>query len=297
MTPPIVPTRATVVIPTHDHGPTLSYALKSAQRQTVDDLEIFVIGDGVPDLTREIMAEAGAQDPRVRFFDHPKGPHLGEAYRHEALQAASGGIVCYLSDDDLWLPDHVAAMEALLEYADFAHALPLRVEVDGRLGGWSIDISLPWYRKEILAGRNRIPLSCGAHRLDSYRRLPQGWRTTSLHTDLYMWQCLLSLPGSRAVSGFQPTVLNFPSSLRGNWTIQQRVEELSRWDADLSDSSWRTRFNLEVLDHVSHERARWEAAYQQTSLYRNLRRWLLGLPLAGSIFRRLGLQVRAWLGW
>ena len=295
MTPPIVPTRATVVIPTHDHGPTLSYALKSAQAQTVDDLEIFVIGDGVPDLTREIIAEAGAQDPRIRFFDHPKGPHLGEAYRHAALQQARGAIVCYLSDDDLWFPGHVESMEALLDQADFAHALPLRVEEDGRLGAWNIDLRLAWFRKEILEGRNRIPLSCGAHRLDTYHRLPRGWVTTSLHTDLYMWQCLLSLPGSRAVSGFQPTVLHFASSERKNWTIQQRVDELSRWSTNLGELAWRARFTLDVLEYASQEQARWEAAFQQT-VSRRLRRWILGVPVAGSLVRWLALQVRSWLG-
>jgi len=284
--------RATVVIPTHDHGPTLSYALKSAQAQTVEDLEILVIGDGVPDETREIMAQAGAVDPRVRFLDHPKGPHRGEAYRHEALEQARGAIVCYLSDDDLWLPNHVAAMEALLANADFAHALPLRMEVDGRLGGWSIDFSLPWYRKDILAGRNRIPLSCGAHRLDSYRRLPQGWRTTSLHADLYMWQCFLAMPGCRAVTSHSPTVLHFPSSRRKDWTMPQRVDELSRWSAKLRRDGWQAQFTIDVLTYVSKERARWEAAYQQ-SPFRRLGRWLIDLPIAGTLARRIALRFYA----
>ena len=93
-------TLATVLIPTYNHGSLLRYSVASALRQTVRDLEIFIVGDGVPDATREIVAEL-QHDPRVRFFDNPKGPRHGELHRHAALRQASGEIVCYLSDDDL----------------------------------------------------------------------------------------------------------------------------------------------------------------------------------------------------
>ncbi|HYA08203.1 MAG TPA: glycosyltransferase, partial [Gaiellaceae bacterium] len=79
---------ATVLIPTHDHGPTLLRSVGSVLAQTVPELEVLVIGDGVPDVTRELMAKVTAGDERVRFFDHPKGPRHGELYRHAALQEA-----------------------------------------------------------------------------------------------------------------------------------------------------------------------------------------------------------------
>src|SRR6185437_15846190 len=99
-----VSTAATVLIPTHDHGRTLLRSVPSALAQTVSELEVFVVGDGVPDETRELMTELAAADNRVRFFDNPKGERHGEAHRHAALQEARGEIVCYLSDDDVWLP-------------------------------------------------------------------------------------------------------------------------------------------------------------------------------------------------
>lgn len=87
-------TVATVVIPTFNHGPTLLYSVASALEQTVQDIEVFIIGDGVPDVTREIVGNFIGQDKRVRFFDNPKGPRHGEIYRHQALAEASGEIVC-----------------------------------------------------------------------------------------------------------------------------------------------------------------------------------------------------------
>src|SRR5256885_5428375 len=110
------------------------------------DLEVFVIGDGVPDVTRELMAELAAADQRVRFFDHPKGPRHGERYRHAALHEARGEIVCYLCDDDLWLPGHVEHLRELLHESDFAHSLPFWIDPDGVVHPLRVDLSLPHFR-------------------------------------------------------------------------------------------------------------------------------------------------------
>jgi GalNAc5-diNAcBac-PP-undecaprenol beta-1,3-glucosyltransferase len=222
---------ATVLIPTHDHGPTLRHAVHSALAQTVADLEVLVVGDGVPDVTPELMTELTEADPRVRWFDNPKGPRNGEVHRHALLQEARGEIVCYLSDDDLWLADHVEQLRELLAEHDFAHSLPVWIDRDGELHVWRVDLRLPGFRELLLGGENRIPLSCAAHTLELYRRLPAGWRTTpaGIPTDLYMWQQILSLPGCRAASGLRPTALHFPSPERSDWRLEDRLAELERW--------------------------------------------------------------------
>ena len=304
---------ASVVIPTHDHGPTITYALKCALSQTVEDLEVLVIGDGVPDITREILADFIQRDPRVRFFDYPKGPHLGEAYRGEVLQEAKGEIVCYLSDDDLWLAEHVETMHSMLQDSDFSHSFPIRIEPDGQVQSWSIDLAIPWCRTEILEGRNRIPLSCGAHRLDSYRRLPVGWQTSDTHTDLFMWQQLIGEPEMRPVSGTEPTALHYPSSPRKGWLIDQRVDELKEWYARIFEPEARARFMRDVMENVVRGRAYWEAKVQgaedQTTLRAqttaNLQReidllygtaslrfrnWVLRIPIIGDL--ALGIASR-----
>ena len=227
-------TLATVLIPTHDHGPTLFRSVRSALAQTVEDLEVLVVGDGVPAVTREVMDELTRSDRRVRFFDNPKGPRHGEVHRHAALQEARGEIVCYLADDDLWLPGHVEEMRRLLEDADFAHALPFWIDGDGAFHHLRVDLAQPSWRELLLGGENRVPLSCGAHTLELYRRLPEGWRTTpdGTFTDLYMWQQILAVPGCRAVSGTTPTVLHFPSSARDGWSEARRLEELVAWSKE-----------------------------------------------------------------
>lgn len=251
---------ATVLIPTHDHGPLITRALASARAQTVEDLEILVVGDGVPDITRDIMADAIRRDPRVRFFDHPKGDRHGEAYRHRALKEADGRIVCYLSDDDLWLPEHVATLAFALMEADFVSALPLRVPPqEGPLESWAVDISQPYFKNMMLSGTNRVPLSCGAHTLEAYRRLPRGWvpapRTT--YTDLYMWNQFLREPWCRAHSSLHPTILHFPTPLRRppEWNLERRCRELDEWQAKIQDPVQRSRLVSDGLDLARHYRA------------------------------------------
>lgn len=249
---------ATVLVPTHDHGPTLLRSIASALAQTISDLEVLVVGDGVPDITRELMAELTSSDHRVKFFDNPKGTRHGEQHRHEALGDAQGEIVCYLSDDDLWLPNHVEAVQALLAESDFAHTLPIKVDPEGRIHHWRVDLELPFYRDLLLGGENRVPHCCAGHTLELYRRLPTGWRAgpEELPSDLHMWQQILSVPGCRAASGSLPTVLHFPSHERGGWTSEERLDELNAWAARVNDPAWREGFTQQVLDGVVVEDAR-----------------------------------------
>jgi hypothetical protein len=147
----------------------------------------------------------------VRFFDFPKGPSRGELHRHHVLGQASGAIVCYLFDDDLWLPDHVEVMQDLLRGADFAFSLPVVVAPGGELSARFADLASPIHRRLFTDPRSAtasVP-TCAAHTMALYRRLPFGWRTTPRgHApDKYMWaQCLVD-PDCLARSTPRPTAL------------------------------------------------------------------------------------------
>jgi glycosyltransferase involved in cell wall biosynthesis len=247
-------------MPTFDHGPLLLRSVASVLAQTVADVELFIVGDGVSDATRAIVAEL-ARDPRVRFFDNrAKGEHHGEVYRHAALREARGRIVCYCADDDLWLPDHVATMRELLDGADFAHTLPFQIERDGSFRVLPLDLAQRTHRW-LIGGRprlNRIPLSMGGHTLEHYRRLPHGWRTTPRGTSvpLYTWQQILRTRPCRARSGFRPTVLHFPSLYRKDATIEQRLAEIDVWVERARDSAWVDRLRATLAEAPLRDAAR-----------------------------------------
>src|SRR3954447_7280548 len=115
--------RASVIVPTYDHGPLIGYAVGSALAQTESDLEVLIVGDGVPDSARPAIERVVASDPRVRFLDRPKGAGHGLRARDEAIREAGSDTILYLSDDDLWLPEHVELMCGALEQSEFAASL------------------------------------------------------------------------------------------------------------------------------------------------------------------------------
>lgn len=249
--------KATVLIPTHNHGKTLLYSIKSVLDQTESDFELFVVGDGVPDETREIVCSFIRRDERIRFFDNPKGQRHGELHRHHALAYAKGEIVAYISDDDLWLPHHLSTLLSLLQDANFAHVLPLYIDLEGNIRLFHGDLALSFFHKKILSGQNWIPFCNSAHTLKFYQKLPFGWRTTPLGvpTDMYMWQQFLSHPDFRGKSGTLPTTLYFPSDIRRDWTMEQRLTELNLWSEKIAQPQWREGFITQLLDYSIRDRA------------------------------------------
>src|SRR3954447_5173740 len=67
--PPLV----SVIVPSHDHGPTLAPAVRSALRQTVDGLEVLIVGDGMPASAAEIARGLAREHECVRLFEFEKG--------------------------------------------------------------------------------------------------------------------------------------------------------------------------------------------------------------------------------
>lgn len=237
----------TVLIPTHSHGETLRYAVSSVQAQTLQDFEILIVGDGVPEATRGLVSDLAREDARIQFFDFPKGERHGERHRHTVLADARGRYVCYLSDDDLWLPSHLEHLTGLLRRSDLASSAALIVHPSGELMLVAFDLNHSMDHELLATHRSGFSLSCGGHTLEAYRRLPHGWRTTpkGTHTDTYMWQQFLEQPWCRKASAARPTVLRFEAQ---RWDPQPREVRLGALDGWLrritapgaeTDIAWR----------------------------------------------------------
>lgn len=224
-------TDVSILIPTHRHVTLLPWAIRSALDQDNASVEVLVVGDGVEDQTRDVIA-GFASDPRVRFFDLPKGPRLGEAYRHAVLlEEARGRIVSYLSDDDVLLRDHVLGILPLLEDADFAHPAIAHVTPDGTLVFHHWDVRRPEFVWLMRSGRCALGLTGTSHTLDAYRRLPRGWRTTpeGVATDRYMWLQWVDQPWFRGATSRRLTHLHFPDPRWKELAEDERADVLGDW--------------------------------------------------------------------
>jgi hypothetical protein len=223
-------TDATILIPTFRHASLVPFSVRSALDQSDVSVEVFVVGDGVEDQTRDAL-RSFENDSRFRFFDYPKSPRHGEPYRHEVLQEARGRIVCYLADDDLLLRNHAAEMCRLLEDADFAHGPATSVGTGGELRYHPFDVGQPALVEIARTADVSLGLTGCAHTLEAYRRLPNGWRTTppGIYSDHYMWLQWFDLPGFRGVGGRRPTHLVFPDPEWAQLPEPERASALADW--------------------------------------------------------------------
>lgn len=233
---------ATVIVPTtKDRGPLLHYSVGSILKQTVEDIEVFIIGDGVFDETRKVVKKLIQADNRIRFFDFPKHEKRGEPNRHIALQEASGKIVCYLCDRDLMLPYHI---ENMLKYYDNYNFVTSHCFNSMENGVMDIGTTLfvgeiTEEEKKTGAARTKpgthkgFRLSTLSHSLALYRKLPFGWRTTPPHmpTDHYMYEQFLAHKDCKPYfSVYPPSILYIRrGSHQDGWSTDERLRELVFW--------------------------------------------------------------------
>ena len=232
--------KATILVPTHDHWATLPLAVGSALRQTVADLEVIVIGDGVSAEVRSVATDLCRSDPRVVFLDLPKGPNHGEIHRGRAISESRSDAIFYLCDDDLLLPTHVENLLALLSESDLVQSRNGYIDTDGRLVLFSTDLAdrecVEWHLKS--PRRNATSLTGTAHRRSTYLDLPEGWTTTPADEwpDHYMWKKFFRMDGFRGATHGEMTALQLPtSSGREQVDPEHRVEELAGWASRLAE--------------------------------------------------------------
>lgn len=101
-----------ILLPTYRRPHTIGYAIRSVLAQTHRNFTLHVVGDGCSAETEAVVRSG--DDPRVRFRAFPKATGFGYAHRNVVLRESAAPYVAYMTDDDLWFPDHLArALEIL----------------------------------------------------------------------------------------------------------------------------------------------------------------------------------------
>jgi glycosyltransferase involved in cell wall biosynthesis len=240
----------TVLLPVHRPPHFLPYAIESVLAQEHRDFELLVICDGAPEATASCAREAARRDARIRVHVHPKGERHGEAYRHQALQSAEGRYVCHISDDDLWFPNHLSEMARLLQEVDFGNVPQVRILVNGAAFVQLGDLALEATRARMRGSQfNFFGPTHAGYRLETYRRLPEGWTPAppGLWTDLHMWRKFLALPGISAATRVAITALHFPAAPRAGWPTEKWAGEISHWAEIARDERARDRVSQKLL--------------------------------------------------
>ena len=241
----------TVAIPTHDRRETVLMAIESVLEQSHPPIELIVVADGCTDGTAEAVSALG--DPRIRAIECPKGPGLGYGNRNRAVESAAGELIAWCSDDDLWLPDHLARIAEVFasEDVDIVTTRASLVTADDVMVPLGMDWSLPPYRQRLLDRENRTPSAAVCHRVDVAKQIG-GWRDDpGMPGDLDLWRRML-IAGARSAMVAEPTVLHFKAEGRDQ-PYERRIAQNARFLARLRDPVAVTGLRLEITrSHQGH---------------------------------------------
>ncbi len=94
-----------VVIPAYGHAQFLKQTIESVLQQDWNDYEIIVVDDGSPDETPAVVAQFGSAVNYVRQENRGMA-----GTRNTGLRRASGQLISFLDDDDLWLPNYLSVV-------------------------------------------------------------------------------------------------------------------------------------------------------------------------------------------
>jgi glycosyltransferase involved in cell wall biosynthesis len=263
-----------IVLPVHSSAGTVGFAIESALAQTDADFELLVVGDGCDSETRAVIETF--LDPRIQFVDNPKAEGFGYAHRRAAIERATSEYIAFLSDDDLWGPDHLADLGALLGAGHaFAYSRPLWCVPSGRLVPFSFDLNDPTVAQRFTR-LNYIPSVCCAATRRSIVAAG-GWPVDVVATaDWYLWRRILGLPGSSVGVSGNASALHFRAGWRDfdhlgvaaildtpgleDWWPSTSTVDQASWEslqaaiANRANSEWWRELNgasASIIDHLA----------------------------------------------
>lgn len=209
-----------ILTPAHNRADVLPFAIRSVLAQTETDWELLIVGDGCTDNTAVVVAQF--RDPRLRWFDRPKGAGFGYDNRNFAFRKMRGEFVAILPHDDIWFPDHLSLLARSLEErgAEWTYSRTIWVEPGGELLPGDFDLAADNYVRQQFVDRklNGIPSGSVMHRRDCFARYGYWNETLPACGDWDMWVRIIE--GNRGLAFVStPTCLHF----RARWREQSNV--------------------------------------------------------------------------
>jgi glycosyltransferase involved in cell wall biosynthesis len=205
-----------IVMPVWNGERYLAEALRSVREQGTEGYEVIAVDDGSSDRSPEILRAWERLLPLRRTARERGGNWV--AASNAALREARGEYICFLHQDDLWLPGRLAAIQKEVAFAPTLVVHPaVLIGPDGRtLGTWRCPLPAgevdPRLFRERLLVQNFIAIPAPVFARETALRLggmdESLWYTAD-------WDLWLRLGGAGAIRHFTPALAAFrvhPSS-------------------------------------------------------------------------------------
>jgi glycosyltransferase involved in cell wall biosynthesis len=102
-----------VIIATYNRPRNLEIAIESVLRQSYQNFETLVVGDGCTDDTKRVVE--GMKDDRVKWLALKENSGSQSLPNNLGLARARGKYIAYLGHDDVWLPNHLSTLMRYME--------------------------------------------------------------------------------------------------------------------------------------------------------------------------------------
>ena len=217
-----------IALCTYNGAPYLREQLDSLLSQRDVVFEIVAVDDGSSDQTRAILREYAARDPRIRCFDN--ACNLGPTASFERAMALSNGdFIAPCDQDDIWHPDKLSRLLAIIGSCDAAYCNSDYVDAQGLAMDRCISSQM-----EMLAGRNPVAFlftnSVSGHAMLLRRELFEKVRPFPM--DVYHdWWLALCAAGRNGVRYLDESLVRFRRHENTHSTIGKPHDGASRESA------------------------------------------------------------------
>ncbi len=99
--------KITIITATYHRPDLLARCIKSVQASTLKDYEHIIVSDHCPKAKQ--VYELFSSDPRIKFYENPAPhyPNHGARAHNLGIEKASSDYICYVTDDNIILPNHL----------------------------------------------------------------------------------------------------------------------------------------------------------------------------------------------
>ena len=267
--------QVSVVIAAYNWSSVLRYSIASVLRQTLDDFELWVIGDACTDDSEQVARSFG--DARLHWHNLERNSGSQAGPNNAGVARARADFVAYLGQDDLWHPEHLASTLAVARAtgADAVHGL---AEVIYPGGERTISGLTPGGE---LTADDVVVTSCLLHRRSLFDEVGP-WampEEVALQVDVE-WQRRLWLAGKTFRGTGRLSAFKFPAAARPASYLERPSHEQAEY----------ARRMFEEPDFIERELL----AVARSALLRPLRRVRVSaMPAVGpGAIHRLNRQMR-----
>ncbi len=222
--------RTLVILPTYDERPTIGPVLDRLLALG-ENVDVFVIDDGSPDGTGDIVAEVAAREPRVRLTRRPRKAGLASAYllgfKHALEQRYD--VAVEMDSDLSHVPEELPRL--LAAAGSFDLVIGSRYVPGGSVSNWS--------RTRVLLSRAGnlyarlclgLPLRDSTSGFRAYRRpLLEHLITGGIHAEGYGFQIELADRAWRDGYAIAEVPITFREREHGHSKISRRIVVEALW--------------------------------------------------------------------